>query len=295
MHKFEIEKRIESAIGSKLWVGITGKGPTMILCDGLGCDGYVWKHFIPAFRHEFQLVRWNYRGHGRSEIPEDLDAMSIENAAEDLFLVLNAIGVEKAILVGHSMGVQVILETALLDIKRKTERIKGLVTLCGAPGYPLDSFKNTSAGRHLLPYIRQFYNQFPKIIEQIWFKIVLSRLTLFVAKYWEINHKLMSVDDLRPYFAGVVKIPLGAFLSIVEQAAKHDTTNRLEQILIPVLVVAGELDSFTPSTRSVTMAQRLSESAFFLLPQASHSAPLEWPDLLHLRMRRFFRRHKLMD
>ena len=80
-----------AADGTAVWYGLDGgDGPTVVLCDGLGCDGYVWPYIIDLLDERFTLVRWHYRGHGNSEEPQDLTGtITIEQFTHDLHGVLD--------------------------------------------------------------------------------------------------------------------------------------------------------------------------------------------------------------
>src|SRR5579871_893221 len=86
----------------------SGRGATPVaFTDGIGCDGYVWKYLEPELVRDRAIVHWHLRGHGRSPVPRDPDRVTIADCADDLIRVLDAASVERAVLAGHSMGVQV--------------------------------------------------------------------------------------------------------------------------------------------------------------------------------------------
>src|SRR5690606_12058955 len=77
----------------------------LVLCDGIGCDGFIWPYVIDRFRDDHPIIRWHYRGHGRSAVPTDLSRLSLQDLVADLEGILDTLGVEKAVFAGHSMGV----------------------------------------------------------------------------------------------------------------------------------------------------------------------------------------------
>lgn len=277
---------VRSAVGTDLWVGVVGDGPAALLCDGLGCDGFIWKHIIADLSRDHTVIRWHYRGHGRSERPSDLSDMAVAGLAEDLFLVLDALGVDEAMCAGHSMGVQVVLEAALGD---QGHRLPSLLLLCGAPGRPLDSFKNTSLGLQVFPLLQQAARRQPDVVRAIWRTTVPSRLALLLAQTFEINASLIHVEELRPYLQTLATMDPLAFLAMLDDASRHSVEDRLEQVAAQTLVVAAERDTFTPMSRSLPMARNIPGAELFVLPDATHIGPLEWPELLNLRIRRFLR------
>jgi pimeloyl-ACP methyl ester carboxylesterase len=291
MHmEFDRELYIRSTVDTRLWVASVGKGPTVVLCDGLGCDGYIWKHILPDLKRDFHVVRWHYRGHGRSEAPEDLAAMTVEGLVDDLHKVLDELGVEEAMLIGHSMGVQVILEAAL---RPRGERFIGLVPLCGAPGRPLDTFKNTRLGLRIFPLLQQAADKWPRLAREFWSVAVPSPISLSIAHWFEINRFLVGVEELRPYLDRLADMDPRVFLAMLDHASRHTCEPRLGELQVPTLVVAAQRDTFTPMFRSRTMHERIVASEFFVLPEATHTGPLEWPELLNLRIRKWMAAHGL--
>jgi pimeloyl-ACP methyl ester carboxylesterase len=281
---FDRELRVRSGAGTPLWVGVVGRGPAVVLCDGLGCDGYVWKHMIADLRENFTVVRWHYRGHGRSETPPDLRQMTIAGLASDLFLVLDELGIDRAVLAGHSMGVQVLLEAALSE---QAARVAGLLLVCGAPGRPLDTFKNSSFGARALPVIRDLARRDPAVFRRLWTWGLRNPLTLVATHLFEINSTLLNVEEMRPYLERLSSMDPLAFLAMLDDASRHTAEGRLDEVRTPTLVVAAERDTFTPMRRSVTMHEEIEGSELFVLPDATHTGPLEWPEMLNLRIRRF--------
>lgn len=104
-----------------------------------------------------RVVHWHYRGHGRSPLPPPGLAPSIPQFAEDLAAVLEAARVKSAVVVGHSMGVQLALEFHRLH----PDRVRALVLVSGSPGHPLDTFHDTTLLRRALPSLRKGAERFP--------------------------------------------------------------------------------------------------------------------------------------
>src|SRR6478752_9071371 len=77
-----------------------------MLCDGILCDGFIWKYLWEGLAPTLPLTHFHYRGHGRSAGPVDEERIGVEAHAADLDRVRAEIGDPPCVLVGHSMGCQ---------------------------------------------------------------------------------------------------------------------------------------------------------------------------------------------
>src|SRR5688572_8998640 len=71
-----VERSVRMGDGTRLsvrtWAGPADRTP-LVLCDGLGCDGYVWPYLLQRFAGERPIVHAHYRGHGKSDVPDTLE------------------------------------------------------------------------------------------------------------------------------------------------------------------------------------------------------------------------------
>ncbi|MEO1271850.1 MAG: alpha/beta hydrolase, partial [Myxococcota bacterium] len=271
--------------GTALWFGLDGvQGPTVVLCDGLGCDGYAWPYIIDRLEGRFSLVRWHYRGHGNSEEPADLNTgLGVERFAHDLHGILNhAAALDEegtptpsrpVILVGHSLGCQVALEYA----HHYPDEIAALVMLCGASGRVLDTFRDTDRFRNVLRPLLAAVDKAPLLVNTLW-RGVLSSPLGWVASRGEVNLKRLRRRDFMPYLQHMGKVRPEVFLRTLADAAEHDASPLLPTIAAPTLVVAGALDNFTPVHRSQELAEQIPNSTLLILEEGTHTAPLEHPE-----------------
>lgn len=270
--------------GTRIAWTSTGTGsPPVVLTDGIGCAGWIWRRLAPVLAEGRRVLHWNYRGHGASDSPKDPERATIDDCAGDLLAVLDAARVERAVLAGHSMGVQVVLEVA----RRAPWRVDGLVLLCGAPGRLLDTFHESTALRTALPWARKVVDLWPQAARASFRALVTADVALDYALTFEVNRALLRRDDLLPYFADLSKVDPALFVRLLASAAEHDATPSLAALHVPVLVVAGEHDSFTPMRLSVKMHEAISGSELLVLPGGTHVGPLEHPELVAARVRAF--------
>jgi pimeloyl-ACP methyl ester carboxylesterase len=282
--------------GTKIWYGLQGAGPTLVLCDGLGCDGYVWPYIMDHFDERFTVVRWHYRGHGRSDDPQDLSTLSIPRFVEDLRALLHHLRDEgkltlPALLAGHSMGCQVILEYAT----RHPDEVRALVPICGSYGRPLDTFQGKGAFRPVFEKALAWVEKYPNASEAVWRQGFRSPFGWSIASRTEINPALVMRSDFEPYLRHMGRIKARVFLRTLLAVADHDAGPNLGQLQTPALIFAGKKDRFTPMHLSERMARELPHARLVVLEEGTHTAPLEVPEQINVELDAFFKEQGLLD
>ncbi|WP_426731009.1 alpha/beta fold hydrolase [Myxococcus faecalis] len=272
--------------GADLYYQVTGDGePGVVLCDGLGCDGFAWKYLAPYLSRRHRVLRWHYRGHGRSGIPEDRERIGMLYTCDDLQRVMDAAGLERAVLFGHSMGVQVALEFH----RRYASRVSGLVLLCGSYGNPLDTFHDSNVLKKLFPSLRRVVERFPEQSARLIHAALRTELAVQLAISLEMNRERIARNDLAPYFEHLARMDPVVFVRTLDSLSEHSAWDHLLHVDVPSLVVAGGRDKFTPGWLSRKMASRIPEAELVLIPDGTHTAPLEAPGLVEVRVERFLR------
>lgn len=274
---------VDSSDGTRLHYYVAGHGEPAIVCaDGLGCDGYVWRYIARDFWPNHKIVRFHYRGHGQSAAPADRSRMRVEDLTEDLLAVIDKLGVQKAVLLGHSLGVQVILEF----YRRHPDRVQALVPVCGSYGRPIDTFHNSAVLRRVFPAVKALTGRFPQEAQKLW-SVIDTELSYQIAIRTEVNGELVRREDFRPYLKHLAAMDVQLFLRLLEDAGDHDSLDLLPSIEVPTLIIAGERDTFTPTWLSAVMHARIPGSELCVVPTGTHTAPIELPELVNLRLRRF--------
>ncbi len=270
--------------GTRLAWTSAGKGaPPVLLTDGIGCAGYIWRRLAPALARDRRVLHWNYRGHGRSDPAPDLAQATVERCVEDLFTVLDAAGEGRVVLAGHSMGVQIAVEAQ----RRAPERVAGLVLVCGAPGRLLDTFHDSPILKMVFPWARALFERWPRLAAAGFRAAVTSEVAMEYALAFEVNRALVRREDLRRYFHDLSGVDASLFVRLLESAAAHDVSAHLPAIDVPTLIVAGERDGFTPMRLSVKMHEAIPRSELLVLPDGTHCGPLEHPELVAERVGAF--------
>jgi pimeloyl-ACP methyl ester carboxylesterase len=274
-----------STDGTWIFWESAGRGaPAVVLCDGVGCAGYIWRRLAPELARERRVIHWNYRGHGRSGQPHDPERVAIADAVDDLAAVLDAAGEQRVILAGHSMGVQVVLEAH----RRLPGRIAAMVLVCGSPGRPLDSFHDSPLLGAVFPWLKELVLAVPHLVRAIFQRFLPTKLALAIALTIEVNRQLLPPEDMQRYLGELASVDPAVFVRTLADAARHDATDHLPAVDVPTLVIAGDRDGFTPLRRSMAMQAMIPNAELLVLPAGSHTGPLEHPELVALRLQKFF-------
>src|SRR5690606_4457196 len=137
--------------GARLYFEETGSGRPIVFVHEFGADLREWEQQVRWFSREYRCIRFNARGYPPSDVPQSDELYGYEHAADDIGAVLDALDIEKAHIVGLSMGAYATLQFGL----RQPARASALVVAgvgSGAPKQDRVTFKEQAeamASRYL--------------------------------------------------------------------------------------------------------------------------------------------------
>ena len=268
-----------------------GAGPiALIASNGIGVATFFWRKLAQHFAATHTFITWDYRGHGRSPVPQSPENLTVALCARDLWTVADRVGVERAVLLGHSMGTQVMLEA----LRQNPGRPQALIPVLGAAG---NVFSSLMGGAQLKPLLRLLI-ELGASHAQLAGRALKAALQL--PGVWEaikalriVHPDLCPKEEFEPYFDHLAQLDLRGYFALARDLLTHDASDLLEQLHLPALVIAGERDLFTPLRRSREMAARIPGSEFLMVREGSHAAMVEQPELVALSIEKFLRAHAL--
>jgi pimeloyl-ACP methyl ester carboxylesterase len=282
--EYDSEGFVEAADGTRLFVGTLGAGtPAILLIDGIGCDGFAWRYLQPRLATRHQVVHSHFRGHGRSGPPIDRDRLSIEELARDLRDVCDHLGIESAVLVAHSMGVQVALDFC----RQHPERVAGLVLMCGTFGRITTTFHGTDLLDQVLPSLIRGARSFPGLARAVWGRVPAAIAFRVACAGRELDAERIQEEDFQRYWEHAALMDPDIFLRMLQLAGEHDAKGFLDKVRAPALVVAAEHDTFTPMALAEEMVGGIPDAELEVIFGASHAAPVEQPDRIAERIEEF--------
>jgi pimeloyl-ACP methyl ester carboxylesterase len=270
--------------------------PLVALCAGFVCPDTYWRYLVPALESDHRVLIWNYRGIGVSGLPRnpgfhareiDEHELSIENNAKDLDAILEAEGLDEAVFLGHSMGCQVAFEA----YRRRPPRSRGLVMVAGPYRTPLRTFYGTDIGARIAPFTLPWVHLLPRTTLVAWRALFSSPLTYPVGQ-----HVLRAIgptakqDDMKGYFEHLAMLDPLIVGKMVRGMHSHDATALLPLIEVPVLILHGTRDPFTPLSVAKHMEQAIPDATLVVYQNGSHTLPIEFPAEVAGDVRTFLKR-----
>lgn len=237
---------------TEIYVEEHGHGEPLLLVAGLGGSGRFWHAQVDAFARHFRVVLHDHRGVGRSG-PGPL----ISNAgemADDLLRVMDALGVERAHLVGHSTGGAIGQHLAV----RAPERIASLVLSASWAGpTPL--------------FVQTFHTRRDVLINAGPLNYLMVG-ALLATPAWYLAPRFR---DTQEYFrTRLAEFPgLEVELGRLNAVMSHDLRHRLDEIRVPTFVIGARDDQLTPPSLSEELAGRIAGAELHLLGEGGHFCP----------------------
>ena len=275
-------RRFESFDGTDLAYYSAGRrdGPTMVLCNGLGGNMVVWQPVIRRFAQSFRLISWDYRGLYASGPAPDARAYGVPVHVRDLLALLEHEQIEAPVLVGWSMGVQVILEMH----RTHPKLARAFVALHGTAGRPLRTAFDASIAETISPAIFGVMGLLRRNLDAIGPALTRSPLVMdsFMGGLQQLGwmHRSASADTFTALAKEWTKMDLATYAEIFRQLNEHDASDLLPSIETPTLVIAGGRDRFTPPHLSARLAAEIPDAVLHIVDEATHFGLLEHPDAI---------------
>jgi pimeloyl-ACP methyl ester carboxylesterase len=254
-------------------------GPTVVLCNGLGTNPWAW----PALLRPdcgVRVVSWNHRGTGGSDRPAVPERVGIEQFVEDGLSVMDHFGVDRAVLMGWSMGVNTMFELALSH----PERVTGLFAVAGVPG---DTF-STMLGPLRLPRVAaravtvslsRLMKLGGRAVTPISSRLPVGPRAIAVLTRTGFMFPVPDPELAAVAVAEFLKTPVEWYFHLALRTSEHGRVS-LSRVRVPVELVAGTFDLLAGARHMASAAERLADATYVEL-RGSHFVQMEHPDRVH--------------
>ena len=274
--------------GIEVYWRAVGEGPVICCCNGVGVSTFFWKYLVAAFSDRYTVIVWDYRGHGKSArlIDPNLADLSIARHADDCATVLATVAGDDnpAVMIGHSMGCQVALETR----RRHPERALAVVLALGTAGRALSTFFDNPAMPAVFDVARRVIFRLGSRLDRVVRPALDSPLAWAVAVSFKLVDPFYTRrEDMLRYMEHLASLDLRLFIECAVQTQAHDAWDLLPALGCPLLVIAAENDKFTPMWCSRKMVAITPGAELLVLADGSHAALIEQPETINHRLERF--------
>jgi pimeloyl-ACP methyl ester carboxylesterase len=235
------------------------RGRAIQLLHGAGSNGHAWHYQYESLGRRHSPIAPDLPGHGRSSGVEGLH--TLEGYATFVLALLDALKLESAVVVGHSMGGAIAMELAL----RHPNRVKALVLIATAakfdiPKERIDTWRAVTMGRASQPFNNDGYSPKtiatkPEIIREGWGEQIQT--------------------DPRVRWSDLVA------------CSQIDLRDRISRIDTPTLILAGADDAITPPAQAEFLKSHIRGSRLEVVPDAAHRLTTERPDITNAAIEKF--------
>ena len=227
---------------------LEGEGKTIVFVHGLSDSLTYWKVLSENLKNDYQTLIYDLRGHGESS--DDDKNTTIDLYQEDLYQLLNALNIEDAVFIGLSLGGNVILDLAV----NHPEMVKGLIVMSSFPEHD--------------EKLKKIFNDFDNAIDQgfVEFFDTILPYTLTDDLLEEHKELLENVKHEAAKTANIEGIKKG-----INAGYGFNLTDKLNEINVPTLVIAGEEDNLTNLDIQEKIHDNIENSEMIVLEKTKHN------------------------
>jgi pimeloyl-ACP methyl ester carboxylesterase len=246
--------------GINIFYKVQGRGEPLILIMGLGGECGDWLLQLRAFKKYCRVVTFDNRGVGKSDKPGK--SYTINAMADDVVGLMDYLGIDKAHILGVSMGGMIAQEVAI----NRPERVRKLILVSTTAG--LDEKGGHSPELLRAMGLREgFSDEDIKSVDMVRVMTSLNghafsggALKLVAVPYCWLRMKLFGIEGLKGQF---------------EAAMTHSTLGRLHMIKAPTLVITGTEDRIVSPSSSDMLASKILNAKLVKIEGGSHTLVAE--------------------
>ena len=235
--------------------------PAVVLLNSIGSDMGLWETTVPHLLPAFRLLRIDTRGHGASDAPDG--DYTLDMLADDVVAVMDAAGIDSAAIAGVSLGGMIAMALAL----RHPTRVTALALICTSA--TMDSAAWT--------------DRIAKVRAAGMASIVDLAMGRFLSPRFVGSHPGQTASVR----AGLMATPPAGYAGCGAAIRDMALVDRLSQVAVPTLIVAGDRDTSTPFIGHGDHIAATIPGARVMHLDAAHLAPIESPAALADALRGF--------
>jgi len=236
--------------------------PWLVLSHSLACSVRMWDPQIEAFKASYRILNYDMRGHGHSSAPAG--AYTLDMLADDLLGLVDSLRIKKAVYCGLSIG----------------GMIGQTVALRGPGPFERMVLADTTHAQNA-DALKQWEDRI-RIAES---KGMAGLLDSTLERWFTEPFRKKNSPEFQKIHTLIERTPVAGYVGCGRAIMQLATTARLKEIKLPVLAITGEQDGAAPGTRYI--GENVPGAKFVGIPQASHIANVEQPEVFNRALREF--------
>ena len=250
----------------KIFENGDSKSIPVLFVHGFPFDHTMWQKQVDELSTKYYCITYDIRGLGESSVGDG--QYTIESFVDDISLIIDELKLEKPVLCGLSMGGYIALRT----VEKMEEKFRGLI-LC-------DTKPEADSNEGKLKRAEGI-----KKINEAGLNVFVPD---FVKNCFSDHFQTAKLNEYQKIIDRSSEFePLGVKGCLLAMAARTDTSSYLTKIKIPVLILCGEKDNLTPITLMKEMANKISNSEFYVVPDSGHLVSIENSEFVNNKMLSF--------
>lgn len=247
----------------ELYYEVHGEGVPLVLISGLGYSLWQWHLMVPYLEKHFQVITLDNRGVGQTDKPAGPYTASM--LAKDTLGLLDVLGVDKAVVMGHSMG-GFIAQAMVLEYPERVSKLILASTNFGGPRHvPV-----TAEAMAVLSDVTS------DPMTRLRNGIIVSTAPGFAERQPELIQAWLDWRVANPLDLAGYQSQMAIGLGLMAEDAAFES--KLPNVSAPTLILFGEYDKVVPPANADLLAKQLKGSQTRILPDAGHFFPLEVPE-----------------
>lgn len=244
---------------------IAGEGPWVTLSHSLACNLHMWDDQMAVLTKKYKVLRFDTRGHGQSSAPPG--PYTLEQMADDVKGLLDALGIKQTHWVGLSMG--------------------GMIGETFALKYPgvFRSMVLADTTSRRPPNAEQMWSERVKLAQE---KGMDALVEGTLARWFTEPYRNTHQNVIARIAADIRNTPVAGFTGCCQAIAKIDLLDRLHEIKCPVLIMVGDQDHGTPPEMARQIHQNLPGSELQIIASAAHISNIEQTAVFNKALLGFF-------
>ena len=263
------------ADGVRLYCEETGTGYPIVFVHEFAGDTASWESQVRYFSRRYRCIAYNARGYAPSDVPEDPSAYGQARAADDVAAVLDRFGIERAHVVGLSMGGFATVHFGL----RHAARARSLAVAGCGYGAPPDKHAEFSASARANA----------DRIEEIGMRDFTAEYSRMEARLTLKRKDPRGFDAYLAQFAAHSELGSAMHMRHVQggRPSLWDFAGPLAELPMPMLAVSGDTDGDCLET-GIFLKRTVPDCSLWIAPDTGHAVNLEEPDAFNRELATFF-------